>query len=221
MSTLIAERLPDSRKATLMLPQAGRRKLVVPVIFVVLAVVCLAIDLPVARFCQARHVPKFLVDFLKNAETFGHSAGVTLIVLTVLFLDPQGRQRAVTAALSALAGGLGANILKLCVGRYRPQSIDLQTADLSATFISLFPFGTGGSGHQSFPSAHTGTAVGLAVALAAFYPRGRIWFGVLALLVGLQRIETSAHYPSDVCAGAAIGWIAGQIVLTLRQPKPM
>ncbi len=219
MSTVAAERLPESMKVPLLVSQAGGRRFAVAGFFVVLAVVCLAIDMPVARFCVARHTPRFLVDLLKNAETFGHSAGVTLIVLTVFFLDSQGRSRAITAALSALAGGLAANILKLCVGRFRPQSLELQTAALSDTFIGLFPFGAGGSGHQSFPSAHTGTAVGLAVALAAFYPRGRIWFAVLALLVGLQRIETSAHYPSDVCVGAALGWIAGQIVLTLRQPK--
>ncbi len=219
MSTVTTGPVPDAIEPTLMLAQERRRALVMPAVFCLLAVLCLAIDMPVARFFEARHTPKFLVDLLKNAETFGHSAGVALIVLTVLVLDPQGRPRAATAALCALAGGLGTNVLKLCVGRYRPGSIDLQATDLSATFIGLFPFGTGGSGQQSFPSAHTGTAVGLAVALAAFYPRGRLWFGVLALLVGLQRIETSAHYPSDVCAGAAIGWIAGHLVLTLRQPK--
>lgn len=199
--------------------QNGRHRVAMPLLFALLAALCLAIDVPVARFCAARHTPKFLVDLLKNAETFGHSAGVALIVLTVLVLEPDGKRRALTATLTAVAGGMAANVLKLCVGRYRPGSIDLHTADLADTFIRLFPLGTGGSGQQSFPSAHTGTAVGLAVALAAFYPRGRLWFGVLALLVGLQRIETSAHYPSDVCAGAAIGWIAGHIVLTLRQPK--
>lgn len=217
MSTLVAEPLSQSTASSLLPAQYSRRRFAVPLTFALLAASCLIIDMPVARFCVARHTPRFLVDLLKNAETFGHSAGVTLIVLTVFFLDSDGKRRAITAALSAVAGGMAANVLKLCVGRFRPQSLDLQTADLSATFIGLFPLGIGGSGQQSFPSAHTATAVGLAVALAAFYPRGRLWFGVLALLVALQRIETSAHYPSDVCAGAAIGWLAGQMVVRLRE----
>lgn len=190
-----------------------RYRLAAPMACLLLAGLSLAIDLPVARFCAAGHIPKFVVDFLKNAESFGHSAGVTLIVLTVLVLDPQGRSRAGMTALAAFAGGMGANLVKLCVSRLRPQSLDLAAADLVSTFVGVFRFGTGGSGHQSFPSAHTATAVGLAVALATIYPRGRVWFGLLAALVGLQRIQTSAHYPSDVFAGAAIGWLAAQMVV--------
>ncbi len=193
-----------------------RSRFLVPASCLCLAVISLVIDLPVARFFAAGNTPKILVDLLKNAETFGHSAGVTLIVLTVLCVDPHGWQRAGNAALCALAGGLAANVVKLLIGRVRPQSLDLAAADLTGTFSGFFRFAAGGSAHQSFPSAHTATAVGLAVALAAAYPRGRLWFGILAALVGLQRIQTSAHYPSDVFAGAAVGWIAAQIVLMYR-----
>jgi membrane-associated phospholipid phosphatase len=195
-------------------------KVTVAVGLILLAGLCLFIDMPVARFCLDTRFPKILVDLLKNAESFGHSAGVALIVLTVLFIDPQGRSRAINATLCAIAGGMGANIVKLCVGRIRPQSLELTTVDLTATFTGLFRFAAGGSAHQSFPSAHTATAVGLAVGLAAAYPHGRAWFFVMAALVGLQRIQTSAHYPSDVFVGAAVGWIAAQAVMTWRQPKP-
>lgn len=194
-------------------------KVAIPFVLFLLAGLCLFIDMPVARFCLEAKFPKVVIDLLKNAEAFGHSAGVTLIILTVLFVDPQGRFRAGTAALCSIAGGLAANIIKLCVGRIRPQSLELATVDLTATFTGIFRFAAGGSSHQSFPSAHTATAIGLAVALAAAYPRGRVWFFVMAALVGLQRIQTSAHYPSDVLAGAAIGWIAGQLVLAWRQPQ--
>ncbi|MDP1796874.1 MAG: phosphatase PAP2 family protein [Planctomycetaceae bacterium] len=210
-----SNRLRSERAA----PNDAQQWFVVPAVCLILAGLSLPADLPVARFCQAGYIPKFVIDLLKNAETFGHSAGVALIVLTVLFLDPRGKERAVTMALAAIGGGMGANLVKLCVGRCRPQSLDLLTADLTDTFIGLFRLGAGGSGHQSFPSAHTATAVGLATALAAAYPRGRIWFAVLAILVGLQRIQTSAHFPSDVFAGAAVGWIAAHVVLSLRQPK--
>jgi membrane-associated phospholipid phosphatase len=60
---------------------------------------------------------------------------------------------------------------------------------------------------QSFPSSHAATAAGLAVALAALYPRGRWLYLTFAMLAGLQRIEAQAHFASDVLAGAALGCI--------------
>lgn len=210
--------LPTATSLSSAAPQSSW-KATVPVVLFVAAALCLFIDMPVARYCLEAKFPKVLVDLLKNAEAYGHSAGVTLIILTVWFVDPHGRSRAITAALCSTAGGLAANVIKLCVGRIRPQSLELATVDLTATFTGLFRFAAGGSAHQSFPSAHTATAIGLAIALSAAYPRGRVWFFVMAALVGLQRIQTSAHYPSDVLAGAAIGWIAAQLVLTSRQPR--
>ncbi|MBC8115904.1 MAG: phosphatase PAP2 family protein, partial [Candidatus Saccharimonas sp.] len=53
------------------------------------------------------------------------------------------------------------------------------------------------------------TAVGLAVVLAAWYPRGRWLFATLAVLVGMNRMQCLAHFPSDVFSGAALGWIVG------------
>jgi membrane-associated phospholipid phosphatase len=190
----------------------------VPLILMALAVLCLPIDVPVARFCLETTFPRFLIDLLKNAETFGHSAGVGMIVLTVLFLDPQGRTRAVNAMLCALTAGMSANLIKLCVGRLRPHQLASAPGDLTTTFTGFFRFAAGGSAHQSFPSAHSATAIGLAVALSAAYPRGRVWFFVMAALVGLQRVQTSAHFPSDIFAGAAVGWIAAHLLLTWRDP---
>ena len=43
-----------------------------------------------------------------------------------------------------------------------------------------------------------------------------MFFG-FAALVGLQRIVSSSHFPSDVCVGAAVGWVMGQAALALRQ----
>jgi undecaprenyl-diphosphatase len=59
--------------------------------------------------------------------------------------------------------------------------------------------------YQSFPSAHTATATGLAIACAKLYPRASWFFVLLVCLCGLQRLESSAHFLSDVLAGAALG----------------
>jgi membrane-associated phospholipid phosphatase len=77
--------------------------------------------------------------------------------------------------------------------------------------ISIAVLSSGGAGMQSFPSAHTATAVGLAVMLVSLFPRGRWLFPIIAVLVGMQRIATSAHFPSDVFAGATVGWVFGSI----------
>jgi membrane-associated phospholipid phosphatase len=186
---------------------------VVPLGCLIAAVLMLPCDLPVAWFCQHGGYPDAVGDVLQNAEPFGHAAGVALIVMTVVALDERGRWLGPALAASALSGGIAANIGKLLIGRTRPRNFDLVHGTLSETFVGWLPFLSGGTRAQSFPSAHTATAVGLAVMLCAAYPRGRWWFATLAVLVGVHRIECSAHYPSDVLAGAALGWLAGQACL--------
>jgi membrane-associated phospholipid phosphatase len=174
-----------------------------------------AIDAPIARFCAAKDYPRLISDIANNAEPFGHAAGVVLIAATVLVLDPQRRWAASLCLCGALSGGLLANVAKLLVGRTRPRNLEFIATNVMETFTDLLPLGHGGSAAQSFPSAHTATATGLAVALAALYPRGRWWFAALAAMVAVHRVETSAHYPSDVCAGAIVGWFAGTLCVAI------
>lgn len=189
------------------------------VAFLVTAVLCLPVDLAVARFCRDGHYPKVVEDLLNNAEPFGHAAGVAFIVVTVWVLDERsGRRWAPWLAVTAVAGGMAANLLKLLVGRTRPRHYASLPDSWQETFRGWLPWLSEGTGGQSFPSAHTATAVALAVMLSAAYPRGRWWFATLAILVGLHRVQSGAHYPSDVFAGAAVGWLVGQgCLLFLRR----
>jgi len=105
-----------------------------------------------------------------------------------------------------------ADLLKLCILRIRPCQFNFD-GPVWTTFNQWFPlFGIGSSG-QSFPSAHTATAVGLAAALTWLYPRGRLLFPLFAMLVGCQRIASGAHFLSDVLVGAAAGCVVAQLVL--------
>ena len=45
--------------------------------------------------------------------------------------------------------------------------------------------------------------------LAAYYPQGAVVFWGLAVFCGVLRYVMDAHWPSDVMAGAALGWIVG------------
>ncbi len=87
------------------------------------------------------------------------------------------------------------------------------TGTVWSTFGHCFSALGVGSAGQSFPSAHTATAAGLAAALTWLYPQGRLLFPLLAILVGCQRIVCGAHYLSDVCIGAAAGCLVAQFFL--------
>ena len=165
----------------------------------------LGIDVSVGQWCRAdRDLDRFFGKF----EPFGHGLGVATILISVWLLDP-GRRWAIPRVLTvAAASGLAVDLVKVLVVRVRPSHFDFQ-GSVWTTFGDWLPLGSAGSAGQSFPSGHTATAVGLAVALAWLYPRGRWLFPTLAALVACQRVETGAHWPSDVLAAAAVGCLVG------------
>jgi hypothetical protein len=75
-------------------------------------------------------------------------------------------------------------------------------------------------GIGAFPSGHTIAAFSLATVFAERYPNPRwhrwVAYG-LATLVGFSRVPLESHFPSDVFAGAALGYvITHEIVLRKR-----
>lgn len=185
-----------------------------PVGMLVAVLVSLAIDLPVADYARTGKQPRWVSELLENAEPFGHGIGTALIVIAVLVLDPVRRRTPLPLLAGSLGAGLVANLAKLLVIRFRPRDIEVLPETVWSTFGGLWSL-SGGNGSQSFPSAHTATAVGLAVMLSAYYPRGRWFFTMMAILVGMQRIHCSAHFPSDVFAGAIVGWVVAVTSLQL------
>ena len=61
----------------------------------------------------------------------------------------------------------------------------------------------------SFPSGHTATAFAFAAVL--FHTKYRTWkeVMVLAIMMGITRLYFYVHFPTDVLAGAIIGWLVG------------
>lgn len=51
---------------------------------------------------------------------------------------------------------------------------------------------------KSFPSGHTWNMFALATIVTAFYGRRGAWLYAVAALVGLSRVATGSHWPSDV-----------------------
>lgn len=195
-------------------------------------VAAFTIDLPVARWCKQRPppLPGDLLKFLDLAEVFAHGLGVAALVATLLATDPafaaplpgkpRGPRRNFLRFVAAAAvGGLVVDLLKACVERVRPNSLDLAGVSTVLETFGTPHFSLDRAARlMSFPSGHAAAAAGLAAALGWMYPRGRVAFMLLALTSAAQRVVTSAHYPSDVCFGAAIGVTAAALLIGGEPP---
>ncbi|UCH65793.1 MAG: phosphatase PAP2 family protein [Ignavibacterium sp.] len=73
----------------------------------------------------------------------------------------------------------------------------------------LAPLGCTGS--YSFPSNHAVNNFAAATFFARLYPRYTVVLFITASIVALSRVYLGLHYPSDIIAGAAIGFIFGYI----------
>jgi len=209
------DRAAASRSARRLLAAAGG--------LVVIGCLALSIDLPVAAWCKTHRVPGDLGRLVGFAEIFGHTLGAAALLVGTLVLDPAlalpwrgARGVAVCRLVAATyAGGLATDVVKLLVARVRPRA-----ADLTALASVAGTFGTGAvaetpgrSDLMSFPSGHAAVAAGLAAALSWRYPRGAVFFTVVAAAAALQRVVSSAHYPSDVAFGAALGLAGAALIL--------
>ena len=202
---------------------------------VAIAIMCAAcgwiaffFDLPVARLMQNDVLPGDIRKLFDFPEVAGHGLGVGLLIIGVAALDPTLWRRSAGQVwfpsasflrffFATYSGALVVNILKLLVIRVRPRSIDL--ASLSSpldTFGQLAACFSGASGSDlmRFPSGHSAVAAGFAAALCHRYPHARWYFITVAVGAMFQRIVSSAHYPSDVCWGAAIGLLGAAACLS-------
>ncbi len=165
-----------------------------------------ACDIRLARLCYAYPLPYPIVRSLEIiADIGGGGLGVALILIGAAVFDRTKVSRLPRLVSASLGAGLAADIVKMCVCRSRPHSMDLSTATFGSTFNGLFPFLSAGSHGQSFPSGHAATATGLALILSVSYPRGRWFFGLLAVTVALSRVIVHAHFPTDIAVGAMLG----------------
>ncbi len=190
------------------------RWVTIPLAMCLVGALCFAIDIPVAAYFQSKQLPKLLIKIFSLAEVFAHGAGVILIVVAVAVVNALKRKQIMLLLVGSLGAGLTADVIKLSITRVRPRNVDLAKSTVWETFGPWLPLSnhTNGDSH-SFPSGHTATAFGFAVVLSALYPRGRWVFFTFACLASLQRMESLAHFTSDVCFGAAVGWVMGNVAL--------
>ncbi len=86
-------------------------------------------------------------------------------------------------------------LIKRMIGRPRPFRMDARVLSLSGVLDE-----------HSFPSGHAMTLSGVLVPIVLVWPDCLPAALALLLLMGWARIATGHHYPSDICAGAALGF---------------
>jgi membrane-associated phospholipid phosphatase len=132
--------------------------------------------------------------------------GVAVVVVAVL----RRNLRAVLLVLTAIElNGVVAELAKNLVGRPRPAGA------LTAAAASSFP-----SGHAVAVVA--GVLTLLTISAGMLTPRGRtaaIALGaVLVIAIGAARVILNAHYPSDVVAGWALGYLWYLVCVVVVRP---
>jgi membrane-associated phospholipid phosphatase len=176
----------------------------------------LFLDTPAYEFASG--LPTWLIDDAFEITDFGRSGWIlvplgALIVMIALLasraLDPMSR--VLLAVVVVRLGyvfiavglpGLVSTVIKRWIGRVRPSA---------AGPFAYEPF-SWRPDYASFPSGHATTAFAALVAFGLVFPRIRPVLWLYALLIAASRVLVSAHYPSDVIAGAAFGAFGALLV---------
>jgi undecaprenyl-diphosphatase len=150
----------------------------------------------------------WLGSLFRFVETYGtYAIGVAAVALWLLS-RPGGDRKwkiAASSALAAAALGLLTNkVISSLWHRDRPY----QTHHVAHVWGAR-------KTDASFPSDHSSASFAIAVAVALIDPLAGAFFLVLAVLITVGRVVVGEHYPGDVLAGAAIGTLAGVVVVRL------
>lgn len=142
-------------------------------------------------------------DFYATARTFG-ALWIWCAVTLAIYLHDRVWDRAGSVFLATVIAGLVAEGIKRIVPRDRP----FDGEGLVGGWHHWRPVFSGftNDSNLGMPSSHAAVAFAGCLVLAAFMPRARWLFWLLAILCGVSRLVTGAHFASDVLVGGAIGW---------------
>lgn len=118
-----------------------------------------------------------------------------LMLLCVVWDRPGGLAAAFHMGMVGMAGAGIYKMLKTRTSRPRPYRKD---PGIRCGALPLDEF--------SFPSGHTLHAVAFSLVAVAYYPALAWLLAPFTVLVALSRMVLGLHYPSDVLAGAVIGF---------------
>lgn len=184
------------------------------VILLVLGLVCfLLVDRPLLQFMDGNTSDFHTKPTVNAFRQFGKAWVPLWLLLMWAFLTPW--RKAVTAALLGMVIVMPILFpLKYTVNRLRPEKQLIKLHNPEATEEI-------NSGSPSFPSGDTATVFAVAAALGAFCPLTvSIPAYLIAAAIGLLRVVSLDHFPSDVCVGAALGLFAGYWAARIIEQSP-
>lgn len=159
---------------------------------VIALVASLFFDTYVAENIVKYHSPALDI-FFRVISSFYFLAFVLFILTTYLMYVQKKRDGILPLWATYLVATIVVAIIKLLVARERP----LGGEDL--IWFDRF----------SFPSMHAAVCFAVLPILDVKFPKMKIFWISLVVLVGVSRIYLQMHFLSDVIAGALIGYVVG------------
>ena len=170
---------------------------------------------------SARHLPEWLILTFDHITEFGKSVWLLVPVafalgVLALAVSPSlpRMSQGVLAAIAVRLGflfvavglpGLIFTIAKRLIGRARP------FVEGTADPFHYRPLGWSVE-YAGLPSGHAIDAFAIAMAVGALWPRARPVLWTYAVLIAMSRVVLTAHFPSDVIAGAVVGIVGVLLV---------
>lgn len=159
-------------------------------------------DIPLTKYC--RELNQTIKDVAEVVTRLGIStwyiaASVVLyLFFRYIYKNDFHAVRALFVFVALIFAGIFLNLLKWLAGRHRP---------INFFEHGYYGFDFFGVGHEitSFPSGHVQVVFTFATALTILFPRWGVPLFLYAMVVSASRVILTAHYLSDVFAGAAVG----------------
>ena len=145
---------------------------------------------------------------LGNVFSFvGSETGLMILIVVVLFCYKKEAGQRLALIVAALLGWFG--MIKAAVKRPRPYvEYPDRVEPLALVDTNASPTDVVAQGY-SFPSMHSGSTAASYFTLAKYIKKK--WFyifaAILTFLVGFFRAVTGNHYPTDIIAGWALGFV--------------
>jgi membrane-associated phospholipid phosphatase len=184
----------------------------------VFVLVLIFIDAPAIE--AARQLPRWLISAFDWYTDFGKSGwflwplGVLFLTLAALLRKLTRLSQGVMAAMMVRVGflfiaiglpSLFASVVKNMIGRARPFVGGVANPYLFDPFHWA-------PAYASLPSGHATTAFAVLAAFGTLWPRARTMLLAYALLIAASRVVVTAHHPTDVLAGALVGFVGVWLV---------
>lgn len=196
-------------------PAFDGRMAALAVLALLLAAAVSPYDAVASRWASSSQHPavRLLADYTDIGKSAAYLISSLAIALGLTFASWRGKPLSVKSRLALIysqalyafwavaLSGILVNILKLLFARARPNQLESLGA---YDFFSRWGIGYD---FTSFPSGHSTTMGALAAILVLWFPKASILTLPLCAALAASRVAAGAHYPSDVIAGFALGFL--------------